>query len=515
MHFTILSVIVFAVVGLVIFSSYRRGLKKGLSRSAATLGINVLAAVLTLLASTYISDYPAKLLSKNVYKGLSVVRSLAQSLPSIEDLTTAIVDALLTCFIFALLYPLVRLILRIAVNCCCRPFAKRSRSTSSHIGSYASANASDAPDYSPVGAPWHVKNDRLLGGIVSAFCGFLTFLFLTSPLVGTLSVLSTFYNAIDGSALSWKSLKLKDSALEKIEPYINDAGIATLGAFGGDLVFDTVATSNLLEHNMSLGRELDSCIETAGDLTSVLKAISSPEEMTSDQKRTARALGKEIGKSDTMCMIASDFMRGASEKWGEDEKYLGISRPNFGSTFNSLMNGVLGVFAESEPKYVAEDVSTLMNIYLLVSDAGLFGKLTNEELVAILEDGSIMNDLYAELAANERMAPLTQELVNTSMRIMSENIINTLSNENREVLMDRLADSISRIASEQGLSMNQKVDKLSQDAIYYADKQGLKLPQSVADMASATMLNTFGDSNLSGNDMKNFFDFYTSAASGN
>lgn len=507
MSFTLLSIVLLLTVALAVFIEVRRGLRRGFVRTAVNLSAVLVSALGAVGLSVWISNLLAKMCAEilDLYLPLE---SFSEMFPHVNDILVAVTDALLTPILFVAFFILLRLILRITVSilfCKWRydPDDPRYMATPKRPSSLLS------PTYEAPDAPWHRRHDRLLSGITGGFCGFLAALFLLSPILGTLSTAGTLLRGLKRMNVSMGQVIPADE-LSEIEYYVNDSGAAILNAAGGELVFDAVAITELNDRPLSLRREVEACMEVCYEFSRVFKVVSKLDQATAEQREIIAGLDSRIEDSEFTRLLAADFLNSAANAWLEGEAFLKIQRPDLGEILNPLMDEALLVCAEATPECVGRDITTVLNIYLIAVESGLTDNPDREDLMATLDDGGVLDRIYAELLKNPCMAHLAAELSNTALRIMAEAIDwADISSDVYKDLMGNLSEAMNLVNGMEGATFAEQVDSMTQYTMHYAEQYGVELPESMAKMAATAMVEQLaGNGKLTADHLEEFFNHY-------
>ncbi len=509
MSFTLLSIALVGCVGLAVFKEVLTGIKRGLSRSLIALSVVILSAVAAAPLAIWLSDFPVRWLEAWVNDSIPAIENYSQNLPSLPRIALGALDALITPILFVILFVVIRIVLKAIVELALKRLCKPLSDNPSRVGSYISFAASDGPSYVRSDAPWHVRNDRLLGALTSALCGFLSAIILLSPVLGTFSTVSRLQRLAEEKNFNMKNVGLNGGAVDTLAPYFSDASIAVFNFTGGSLIYDGVATTVLIDgNNVSLKKEMNACIDITTDMLNVLRAISSKQPLSAEQKALTSGLGARIDSSDTMKLIATDVVTGACKSWLAGDAFMKMGRPAIGDSLSVVLDGILQVCAGSTHECVGRDITTMLNVYQIILDYNIANGMSNADFLTLLNDNAFMDRLYGELNKNPCMQPLTVQLVDTSLSVMSK-AFNTanLTEEQRTQFMSLLAESVNRVNGMGGSSFDQKVEAMASDTVHYAKQYGIEIPEGVADMAATSMLQQLGEQkNMTAGQMQSFLN---------
>ncbi|MBQ7909921.1 MAG: hypothetical protein IJ363_03935, partial [Clostridia bacterium] len=366
-----------------------------------------------------------------------------------------------------------------------------------------------APSYEAPDAPWHRRHDRLMGGLAGGLCGLLAALCMLSPLLGMLSTSRTLLRGLESMNVSLNKVIPAD-VVDSVEPVVYDGGSAILSAMGGDLIFDASAVTELDGIPLSLRREVVTCMAVCKDFSRVIKVVTKPDQATDEQKKILYNLGDRLGDSAFTRVLAADFLNSASSAWRDDKAFIGIQRPSFGEFLDPLLNAALEVCGESTPDCAGRDITTLLRVYLIITDSGLTQNPDRDSLMAALDEGGVLDEIYAELRKNPCMKPVEEELSNVALRIMAEAIDwADFAPDTYRALMDDLSEAMNLINGMDGANFDTKVDTLTDYTLHYAEQYGVELPESMAKMAATAMIEQLsGEGTLTPEHLEKFFNHY-------
>lgn len=509
MSFTLLSLVLLGIALLGVFIEVRRGLQRGLVFAAVSLSAVLVSALGAVMLAVWLSDIPANFTADVLKVYLpDALETLMNTFPHAKDILATVVDALVTPILFAALFVVLRLILRLTVSLILR--SKRyDPDDPRYMGTRRSPAALMAPSYESPDAPWHRRHDRLLGGLTGGLCGFLAALCILSPVLGMLSTSRTLLRGLKSMNVSLHTV-LPAETVENVEYYVNDGGSAILSAMGGDLVFDAAAVTELDGIPLTLRREVESCMAVCRDFSRIVKVITGPQNATDEQREILYGLGDRVEDSAFTRVLAADFLNSASAAWLEGEAFLKMKRPSFGELLDPLLDSALKVCSESTPACAGRDITTLLRIYLIVVDSGLTNNPDRDSLIAALDEGGVLDKIYAELRKNPCMRPVEEELSNVSLRIMAEAIdLADFSTETYRDLMENLSEAMNLVNGMEGATFEERVESMTEYTLHYAEQYGVELPEGMAQMAATAMVEQLsGDGTLSADQLEEFFNHY-------
>ncbi len=509
MSFTPLSAAFFGIVGVAVFIEVVRGLKRGFTRSVVGLMTVVLSALIAAPLALLLSDKPAAAIYDRIADVLPMIEKNSTVFPSLEPIVQAAVDAVLSLLMFVVLFLLVRLVLRIVVAALFRGRLGRVATDASQTGRVKSPRSLFTPDYESADAPWHRRHERLLSAAAGALSGFLAALCILSPFVGTVSLLGYAYDEAKAMRVNFSKIA-SDDVIAIVEPYLEDPAVRILSAFGGELIFDAVTTTELEEETLALRREVEALLALVRDFVAISKVLSKLDTATEEQLATISGLGAQIEESVTMRLIAADFLNGAAENWLEGKRFFSISRPKCGDIIDPILDEALVVCRESDKDCVARDITTILNIYVIAAESGLLSNPDQETLLDALDENGVLDRIYAELKKNPCMAHLADRLTVTAMQLMMKAIDwSGIHSEDYREMLGGLSEAISDIGGTEGMTFEEQVGALTEYTVEMGEEYGIQIPESMAEMAASTMLGQLGSlEELTPEDLEKFLNQY-------
>ncbi len=516
MRFSLFSVVILLFIGTAVFVETARGIKRGFARAALGLTVVLLSILGALVATGILSGLVARPLSEWLAQVLSeridVVAEYRTLLPELDGLLTAIVDMLLGPFIFLILFLILRGLLRMLVSAISGKPSRPVEGDLRRRAENAALGSSPCPDYEGENSSWFRRHDRTLGGAVGAIAGFLVALCLLTPLSGLLSVADTVYDGLNDMEIKWRVLKLDGEKLDRsLSPFVDDAMMKTVGILGGNLLYDAASRADLYGEAVVLRDEVEACMVIVADGNRVIKILGKNGNSTSEQSESLKTFGDHLDESRVMCVVTTDFIVGASARWLENRTFLTVRRPSCGEFVDPLMNEVLYfLYQNANPDYVSDDLNTMLGIYFIVLEYGLIDDPDSDTLMGVLEDGAVLNQIYAELEKNPRMSWLVDDLTEATMSIMANSIQAVgLPDNTYNELMDDLAEAVTLVNGMSDAEFSTQVNTMTQYAVHYANQYDVKLPVSVAQMGVTAMMNQFaGRDQVSGVEMKAYIEYF-------
>ena len=171
MTFTLLTVIIFLILGLVVFRASVRGHAQGFLRA----GIDFIIIIFSLVIGSILSSLVfAEKVGKRLIAEFDLDEMIAELSESVggnfETLFSALITMIVSSIVFLLVYAVLLTVCRIIVAL-----------------AFKTALQSDPNDVGFLGEnePWFRRNSNKLGAIVGGISGFLAVVICTAPVIGT------------------------------------------------------------------------------------------------------------------------------------------------------------------------------------------------------------------------------------------------------------------------------------------------------------------------------------------
>ena len=429
MSFTLLSVVILAVMALVIYFQVAKGYKKGLLESFINLSVSLvsvfLAAVLSALISAIFSGVVLE-----VAKSSIIYEYLEEFAGDLSIIAGIIAQVAFSILLYIPLFFLVRFIMRRIVK---RALKKRLM-TRSESDTYLSENES-----------FVVRNGKTIGGILGVVSGFVICVALFMPFVGLMktvpSVLNITKNIMNVDAIE------NSPEINMIESYADDFSINFIYSCGGGAVYD-IATTMIVDGEMtSFNEELETMRSIDFSATEYL--FDDTVGLSEDQLLEVENLMADIDESVFMRHFCVQMIRNMSSRWVIHKKYAGLKRPADGldPTIDEIFDGMLSDLAQTTVSSYCDDIMTSIELVSVVSGKSYL--LENADYQYMLEhpeSALLMGKINTILRKNSDMPSLNYAIDKVSARGLAREVLNTERHTDfsREVLYSDLAMALNR-----------------------------------------------------------------------
>jgi len=439
------------------------------------------------------------------------IGSLLGSIGRLDAVVSAIVAMIVSPIIFLIVFLILRLICHIVMSIVYKKALQGVDKTEYRVGE------NDG---------WYKRNDKKIGAVVGGITGFLTVLILFSPIIGTLKAVDSVTTMIygdrrgavreqenddqaDARSADYSEEGSSKSAIDIVSDYANDFAGTVMYYCGGKAIYDMSARAEIDGHTVILTQEIESVSNIMQDLSEVAPALTDIGSFSTEHVEKLENICVALDDSYFLSLLSSSVVSSASQSWVMREDFIGIPRPDFNYSISSFCDSILSVLATTTPDTVSSDLSTFMRVCDIIMNSGLLQ--TDGDYMAIMammEDGSFLNDLIGELEKNPRTAHLVDSLHLFAMN----SLVNTLKFDGYDVaeyygLMEDIAEQFNRM---NGQTHEKKVEDLANYTVEYLQDYGVDIPTEVAKVVADAMLTDIPNSDgyITAEQMQEFFDKY-------
>lgn len=489
MTFSLISVAVLLITALVIVIEVVRAINRGRKKTLVTLSSLFLTIFLSIFITGFLSNFLAGYVVSLIKSNVDISK-FSDKLPSVDDILFAYSDALIAPIIFFLVFILVRIMIAIVMKIV-YSVAKRKQ------GGILYENE-DAPEYK--------KNPKLINALLGALCGFIVMVVCVSPIMGSLKIVTkTFKYTNEESALL--NIKIKDSAIQYFDRCSNDFVCNVIYYCGGNLVYKSVASSNLNDNYFGLEREIDNTFSGAGDLISLNKTLNKIDSATEEEKTTVKELGNTVDKAETLKAATADILPVLAKKWLNDEAYEGLSKPKISKACETFFNKMLHVCKSSTPDTVGADLSTLLNVYLIAYENDILVSENYKEMIEKAKTTGAFDLIKKELSKNPRMANISLDIDTVGMKVIAS-ALQSFNFENYDNLMTDITNVLNNAMS---LDSQERLDYVKNLTRDYIQRYGIDIGDDVADEVAQRLVEELIEhrTSVTVDDLKAFWDKYS------
>lgn len=246
-----------------------------------------------------------------------------------------------------------------------------------------------------------------------------------------------------------------------------------------------------------------------------------PKDFTEAESQAIVELGKSIGDSKIVSVVATELVHNATGAWAEGEAFMGAAKPELGEPVGPMFDKLIEILYTGSEKTATfnEDISTITKLIAKLIDTKVITSIggdTNELVTAISQKG-VVTGIAAVLEENPRLRVLIPELTTLSVKILAQSVGIP---ENDEAVYTAMLDNIAAKLNElkeSSLSQAEQVTVMEDVLKTEFKKAGVEIePEYVSDVAVAIVAD-FGDSIVEVDSVyiSEFFDIYAERMNGN
>ena len=276
---------------------------------------------------------------------------------------------------------------------------------------------------------------RLIGAAVGALQGLLIAVIVASPFTGLLSTATDAVDAIkDSGVVSFE----EDSLIEGGIP--TDTTLSFLGAVGGNLIYENLATVEVNGNEYNMKKELAEPVVKLVANASKLEDIESYTKLSKEDQETLNAIVNVFEESDyisdisaNLILVASDtlkkeFTSSNNNMFGGEQELDNV----FGKFTNSFFDVINAIATDSlnDKSSLTGDLKTLLSVYYLLSDYDILNTFNTSPMYAVEalmttheeEDGTqitVMKKVTDTLNSNVHTRPMVTVLSQISISALS------------------------------------------------------------------------------------------------
>jgi len=459
MYFTAISAIIILYAALKMLLSAAKGYKKGWLKSIIGLGKVAFCALFASLISVAIASASAEPIMRILYDGGVFDGIITED--ALLPVMDIIVRMLLSLVLYIPVFYILRLFLAIIVGIVYKKVTKKDSSAKT--------------PYSTENKTYLEKNDRIIGALIGALCGFIIIVVVFMPLCGIMRSIDNIADITE--KISGESLYAPSEDGEELKKYTNDFSVHLIDTCGGKFLFDLTARTNAYGMSASFNEELAKVSEI--DLEEYANLLSSIGSAEAADLARIDALLDSIDDSLFMKTLLLSSVNGASDSWLRGESFMGIEKPVFidYEPVEAFFDEFLMICKTSTPETVIPDIRMLLVMGSAVSEK--FSSLSGgnyEGIVNSFTDGSIEKLIDEQIEKNPHMWRMKDAFHNLIFSVLANQIVtgNVISDLSRQFLYNDITDILNDTAALKEVTKNSAVrkqlgDLLSDNSIYASD----------------------------------------------
>ncbi len=499
MTFTFLSVFLILCCLLFVGMGVLKGMKKGLALSA----LNVAAVLLGALAAGTFATSVSDPIAREVYELVELSPAYLAQFPSVRQVILVAADALIIPFVFVPLFFLCYWLASLLIWLFCLRFRASGDEAYAYRQTWKTALPLHNPDYAAADAPSHIRHDRLWGGIIRGFCGFLVFILTFSPVLG---VASAGRMVLDMEREGKFDMELPEEVESVAGNYCYDASMMIFAAAGGSFVYTALGITDILGEPMDPREDLEETACLVGELSEMIGCFSRGESLSPAQLETVDGIRGRMEGNRIARLLGADIVNEICRSWLQGGSFYGIQRPAFGTYGDSVVDELLQAIRGTTEYTVAQDVDTLLQLFKVLT-AYQKPNFTN---VDFMLSSGVIDQLFEILNANDRTAHVADRLVEISFMLVAQAVSRYSS---FDYLYGKWAEnillSVNRLNGMTHADFATRVNTLAEDLTLYCEELDLHLSPVVAQMAATVLYGQLQDmEDMTAQDIINYLAGY-------
>lgn len=498
MSFTLLSVVIIAVMALSIYWQTRKGYKKGLTKSLINLSLTVLCAV----AGTFISVALASAVTPAIIKLMEqtdVYVGLAEMLGDAIDMLPILFGMLTSLLLYLPVFIVLKLVVALITKIICAAAVNNENT--------------ERGEYLKEGAELYEKKSKAIGAAVGAASGFILTVVIMMPFVGTVSAIDDFSDAV--AELMEGEVQDETQQNDALSKYASDFGGTMIDVCGGRMLFDMTTRITVYERTTYLNKEIEAIKNV--DMEKVKTIIFNMGNATDEDIKEIEELLGEIDDSLILKSIMLSKVKGAADAWLDGGKYMGVGRPKFGNdeAIDALLDEILYVCSTATFETVDADIRTVMNLSNLFREKReIYNSVNYEVLIEDLMENGTADAVRKELEKNPHMQPVLYAIDDLVMTLISREISDPskYSEFQNDQLFEELAQTLNSTAGLVGTVREAAVSERLKECF---ENYGAYVPDALNEKIAALLISGLGNTEdtVELEHIKDFFERYTSPES--
>ncbi|MBQ8407819.1 MAG: hypothetical protein IJY39_03045 [Clostridia bacterium] len=352
----------------------------------------------------------------------------------------------------------------------------------------------------PFKKPGAVLN-RLGGMGVGVVCGVLVAVILLTPVVGMIGAISN----LDEEQLA--SLTGDEAVAETITDTVNGPVVNTLTVMGCGMLYDLFASAEFEGDKVYLREDLAVIIGMTDDLQTLQGDVADYDDT---QINALKSIISEMDKSPLLKNTVAGMLATASQKWLAGEDFIGIAKFTAGDLVDPVIDGLLEVMSTTDKNTVAADLGTMIDVFAIIIDSGILKEGGDYQSVLTKLGGGVISDLLVAINQNERMHPLSDEIMTLSVRALASTIgIPESADEQYDMLMNDIAGILDSTA---GMSEEERASAVQSELSVALDEYGVDISDESVQNVTESVLADLGDlDSVTASDVEEFFIVYAIA----
>lgn len=496
---TIITVVIFAYLAICagLFALIARK-KTWMGSLMRTVLIIVSAIIACIISSAVSGSFGDQIHTAIVEPMLADLGDILKSVPLLENTISAVASMLLAPIIFLVVFPILRFILSLLGKIPEKLVFEKLVPEKMHL--------------------------RWLGCIIGAINGFLVAAITIIPICGYLilasDVLTAAQNLSDNTPTETLQLSAEESAegddiLTTLTTLNENPAVKTV-SFVASPVFDALTTADIPTGHgdetvkFVLSKDVGNIFNIVDHVTVFLDDMSSGK-VSDNTKDNMHALSSAFTQTEWSRCFASDTFSSMAKGWLKGDSFMGAEMPELPAVFAPTFNKALEVIGSVTPATVEQDLNTIFDVFYYFLQGDLMNMdAANSDIMSSIGESKIISNIISTLEANERFAPLADEIMDMGMRVVASSIgkVELGSDEQYDQLVGEISKSLNDVLDMPKEERDAEVKKSIKAAMENYDS-GLQVEEDVALAFADKMIEDLGaDNEITDDEISDYLDSY-------
>lgn len=341
-------------------------------------------------------------------------------------------------------------------------------------------------------------HSRPLGAVFGALCGMLVICTVLAPVTGLIAASDRVLDAVEEVSETPNDTLTKIHE-EWISPAAESATVKVVRAVGGRVLYNAMTTMRYQGESVSVAKEL----EQLPDIVRLASlANTSPSEWSDAESATVEQAAQAVAKSKLIPGTIAAFLSDAITHWQNGETYAGIAKPSLSNTaLEPSLDVILATFEESTMTTVQVNAQTLSKVFATMVKYQAFALLdemddakTTQIMQKVLETAGkegFLNELFAELYADEQLRVCIPELMNLVVRLLGDSL--GVPKDQAEVYQTMMKDIADAITAHKDLEPFERSMLLTDDLYEILTRNGVTISNTATMYLAMGMMTDFAD----------------------
>ncbi|MBE6693758.1 MAG: hypothetical protein E7589_03225 [Ruminococcaceae bacterium] len=467
--------------------------------SAMRTVLIIVSVIISCLISTAISAALGDSFSSFIVEPLlSSLGDLTSSVPLLANTVIAIASMILAPFIFIVIFSVLRLVLSL-------------------LGKIPEKLLIEKLVPQKVNVKW-------VSPIVGAVNGALVAVITIVPICGYLLLASNVVNAtaamVDTDTTQTAELAAEETGeegadlLDTIASLGENPAVKAVG-FIASPVFDALTTADVPTGHgdgstvkFVLSKDIANVFDIFDHVTVFMDDMTSGE-VSEHTQQNMHDLSHAFASSEWTLCFASDTFSSMADAWLEGDDFMGMSQPELPAVFEHTFSQSLEIIGNVTPATVEDDLNTIFDVFYYFLKGDLMNGESNADgLMTSLSESDILSSIIDTLEANERFAPLADEIIDMGLRVVATSIgkVELGSDEQYDALVGEISNSLTNTLS---MSEDERDEYIKESIKTAFTDYGTEIPEDVALTCADKMIAELGgDGEITDEEVHAYLDSY-------